>query len=50
MQLIDDAKLQQINIKFSQMKTHLATGGWAGNVILGLACLGAGTGLSEKWK
>ena len=27
MQLIDDAKLQQINAKFSQMKTHLATGG-----------------------
>ena len=26
MQLIDDAKLQQINTKFSQMKTHLATG------------------------
>ena len=25
MQLIDDAKLQQINTKFSQMKTHLAT-------------------------
>ena len=23
MQLIDDAKLQQINTKFSQMKTHL---------------------------
>ena len=31
MQLIDDAKLQQINTKFSQMKTHLATGGSAGN-------------------
>lgn len=44
MQLIDDAKLQQINTKFSQMKTHLATGGSAGNAILGLACLGAGTG------
>ena len=51
MQLIDDAKLQQINAKFSQMKTHLATGGSAGNAILGLACLGAGTGvLSEKWE
>ena len=24
MQLIDDAKLQQINTKFSQMKTHLS--------------------------
>ena len=43
MQLIDDAKLQQINTKFSQMKTHLATGGSAGNAILGL-------GLSEKWE
>ena len=48
MQLIDDAKLQQINIKFSQMKTHLATGGSAGNAILGLACLGDGTGFIGK--
>ncbi|WP_294627956.1 adenosine kinase [uncultured Bacteroides sp.] len=48
MQLIDDAKLQQINSKFSQMKTHLATGGSAGNAILGLACLGAGTGFIGK--
>ena len=48
MQLIDDAKLQQINTKFSQMKTHLATGGSAGNTILGLACLGAGTGFIGK--
>ena len=48
MQLIDDAKLQQINTKFSQMKTHLATGGSAGNAILGLACLGAATGFIGK--
>lgn len=48
MQLIDDAKLQQINSEFSQMKTHLATGGSAGNAILGLACLGAGTGFIGK--
>ena len=48
MQLIDDAKLQQINTRFSQMKTHLATGGSAGNTILGLACLGAGTGFIGK--
>lgn len=48
MQLIDDAKLQQINAKFSQMKTHLATGGSAGNAILGLACLGAATGFVGK--
>ena len=50
MQLIDDAKLQQINTRFSQMKTHLATGGSAGNAILGLACLGAGTGFIGKWE
>ena len=48
MQLIDDAKLQQINTRFSQMKTHQATGGSAGNAILGLACLGAGTGFIGK--
>lgn len=48
MQLIDNAKLQQINSKFSQMKTHLATGGSAGNTILGLACLGAATGFIGK--
>lgn len=48
MQLIDDAKLQQINAQFSQMKTHLATGGSAGNAILGLACLGAATGFIGK--
>lgn len=48
MQLIDEAKLQQINTEFSQMKTHLATGGSAGNTILGLACLGAVTGFVGK--
>ena len=48
MQLIDDAKLQQINERFSRMKTHLATGGSAGNTILGLSCLGAGTGFIGK--
>ena len=48
MQLIDDAKLQQINTRFSQMKTHQATAGSAGNAILGLACLGAGTGFIGK--
>ena len=48
MQLIDDAKLQQINTQFSQMKTHLATGGSAANAILGMACLGAGTGFVGK--
>ncbi len=48
MQLIDDAMLQQINNFFGQMQTHLATGGSAGNTILGLACLGAGTGFIGK--
>lgn len=48
MQLIDDAKLLQINEHFSRIKTHLATGGSAGNTIVGLACLGAGTGFIGK--
>ncbi len=48
MQLIDSDKLQQINQVFSHMKTYLATGGSAGNTILGLACLGAGTGFIGK--
>lgn len=48
MQLIDNARLQQINAHFSQMKTHLATGGSAANAILGLACLGAATGFVGK--
>ena len=48
MQLIDDAKLQQINAHFSEMKTHLATGGSAANTILGLANLGAATGFIGK--
>lgn len=48
MQLIDEGKLQQINACFSQMDTHLATGGSAGNTILALACLGAPTGFVGK--
>ncbi|MEG2850017.1 MAG: PfkB family carbohydrate kinase, partial [Bacteroidales bacterium] len=48
MQLIDSVKLQQINEHFDQMETHLATGGSAGNTILGLSCLGAGTGFIGK--
>lgn len=48
MQLIDNTKLQQINSKFTEMKTHLATGGSAGNAILGLSCLGAQTGFIGK--
>lgn len=48
MTLIDEDKLQKINACFSQMKTHLATGGSAGNAIRGMACLGAGTGFIGK--
>ncbi len=48
MTLIDENKLQIINECFSRMETHLATGGSAGNVIRGLACLGAGTGFIGK--
>ncbi|MCI1647957.1 MAG: adenosine kinase [Bacteroides sp.] len=48
MTLIDEKKLQIINNCFSQMNTHLATGGSAGNAIRGMACLGAGTGFIGK--
>ncbi|WP_321478669.1 adenosine kinase [uncultured Bacteroides sp.] len=48
MQLIDEFKLQKINERFNNMDTHLATGGSAGNAILGLACLGAKTGFIGK--
>ena len=43
MTLIDEDKLLKINEEFSRMKTHLATGGSAGNAIRGMAQLGAGT-------
>ena len=48
MQLIDDAKLEEINSKFKEMDTYLATGGSAANAIRGLARLGAGTGFIGK--
>ena len=48
MQLVDDAKFQEINTFFAGMKTHLATGGSAANTILGLSCLGASTGFIGK--
>jgi sugar/nucleoside kinase (ribokinase family) len=48
MQLIDEDKLQCINSKFSEMKTHVATGGSAGNTILALANLGAPVGFIGK--
>lgn len=48
MQLIDEAKLQQINKKFATLDTHIATGGSAGNTIIALACLGAKTGFIGK--
>lgn len=44
MQLIDDAKRQSIYKRIGRTTTHLATGGAAGNTILGLACLGVNTG------
>lgn len=48
MQLIDDAKLQQINEHFSQMETHFSSGGSAANTMLGLTSLGAVTGFIGK--
>lgn len=48
MQLIDETKLQQINEKFATIKTHITTGGSAGNTIIALASLGAETGFIGK--
>ena len=48
MTLIDEDKLLKINKYFSRVKTHLATGGSAGNAIRGMAQLGAGTGFIGK--
>ena len=48
MTLIDDDKLLKINECLSGMKTHLATGGSAGNAIRGMAQLGAATGFIGK--
>lgn len=48
MTLIDEDKLHKINECFSRMKTHLATGGSAGNAIRGMARLGAATGFIGK--
>ncbi|MDR3117922.1 MAG: adenosine kinase [Mediterranea sp.] len=48
MQLIDEAKLETINKHFSRMNTYMATGGSAGNTILGLACMGVSTGFIGK--
>jgi len=48
MQLIDTTKLKQIEEKLSEVETHLATGGSAGNTILGLACLNASVGFIGK--
>jgi len=48
MQLINEVKLGEINQKFMTLTTHMATGGSAGNTILGLACLGAETGFIGK--
>lgn len=48
MQLIDEAKLQQINDKFSTLETHIATGGSAGNTIIALTFLGTEAGFIGK--
>lgn len=48
MTLIDDDKLLKISECLSGMKTHLATGGSAGNAIRGMAQLGAATGFIGK--
>mgnify|MGYP000911691213 CR=1 FL=1 len=48
MQLIDEAKFQQINTEFSRMDTHVATGGSAGNAIRALAWMGVQTGFIGK--
>lgn len=48
MQLIDQEKLKIINECFKKMKTYRATGGSAGNTILGLASLGASVGFIGK--
>ncbi len=48
MQLIDEAKLQQINDKFSTIETHIATGGSAGNTIIALTSLGTEAGFIGK--
>lgn len=48
MQLIDQAKFEQISTCFNQIETHVATGGSAGNTILALASLGAETGFIGK--
>lgn len=48
MQLIDENKLNEIKQLFQNMETHKATGGSAGNTILGLSCLGVKTGFIGK--
>ena len=48
MQLIDDAKLQQINQKVSQLKTHPSRSRSARKDIHGLPSIGDATGLTGK--
>lgn len=48
MTLIDAEKLSIINAYFKGLKTHMATGGSAGNVIRALSCLGVDTGFVGK--
>ena len=48
MQLINEDKFLKISGKFSDMKTHKATGGSVGNTVLALANLGAHPGFIGK--
>ncbi len=48
MTLIGEDKLSLINEYFGRVKTHISTGGSAGNAIRGLAHLGAATGFIGK--
>ena len=48
MTLIDENKLLKINEYFNNLKTHLSTGGCAGNAIRALNYLGAETGIIGK--
>lgn len=48
MQLIDDEKYRRISRKFATMRTYMATGGSACNVMLALANLGVPVGIVGK--
>ncbi|MDL2213749.1 adenosine kinase [Bacteroides sp. OttesenSCG-928-E20] len=48
MQLIDKTKYEHIQQHFKELKTHKATGGSAGNTMLGLAAMGTAAGFIGK--